>query len=229
MPTVQEITWSIKWLHLTPDLIERGSRSCRIRTITMAYFTNEYSFNYFTDKLGSELFTFTFWRLFIPCIFSCSSYLTVCRSHGKERRHLLQFAIIFCLDNLGINILASKLKSSVSIQTRILWLVSYSPYRKWLRWVFIQSELCLTTGSKPLPKRALHIVRSRASSFRCKYPLRSLRLSRTFLCLILRLSVTSIPSFIFRSIICRRRQFLCKMWPTQLRWLYDIKINFWFS
>jgi hypothetical protein len=26
--------------------------------------------------------------------------------------------------------------------------------------------VCLTTGPKPLPKRALHIVRSRASSFK---------------------------------------------------------------
>jgi len=31
---------------------------------------------------------------------------------------------------------------------------------------FIHSAVCLTTGPKPLPKRALHIVRSRASSFK---------------------------------------------------------------
>ena len=30
----------------------------------------------------------------------------------------------------------------------------------------IHLAVCLTTGPKPLPKRALHIVRSRASSFR---------------------------------------------------------------
>ena len=30
----------------------------------------------------------------------------------------------------------------------------------------IHSAVCLTTGPKPLPKRALHIVRSRASSFK---------------------------------------------------------------
>jgi hypothetical protein len=33
---------------------------------------------------------------------------------------------------------------------------------------FIHLAVCLTTGPKPLPKRALHIVRSRASSFRCE-------------------------------------------------------------
>ena len=31
---------------------------------------------------------------------------------------------------------------------------------------FIHLVVCLTTGPKPLPKRALHIVRSRASSFK---------------------------------------------------------------
>ena len=31
---------------------------------------------------------------------------------------------------------------------------------------FIHSVVCLTTGPKLLPKRALHIVRSRASSFK---------------------------------------------------------------
>jgi len=31
---------------------------------------------------------------------------------------------------------------------------------------FIHLLVCLTTGPKPLPKRALHIVRSRASSFK---------------------------------------------------------------
>ena len=41
---------------------------------------------------------------------------------------------------------------------------------------FIHSVVCLTTGPKPLPKRALHIVRSRASSFKWEYPLLSLTL-----------------------------------------------------
>jgi len=31
---------------------------------------------------------------------------------------------------------------------------------------FIHSAVCLTTGLKPLPKRALHIVRYRAASFK---------------------------------------------------------------
>jgi len=31
---------------------------------------------------------------------------------------------------------------------------------------FINLVVCLTTGPKPLPKRTLHIVRSRASSFK---------------------------------------------------------------
>ena len=33
-------------------------------------------------------------------------------------------------------------------------------------YIYINLPVCLTTGPKPLPKRALHIVRSRASSFK---------------------------------------------------------------
>ena len=43
---------------------------------------------------------------------------------------------------------------------------------------FIHLVLCLTTGPKPLPKRALHTVRPRASSFKWQYPLLSLTLRR---------------------------------------------------
>jgi hypothetical protein len=55
-------------------------------------------------------------------------------------------------------------------------------------------------------------VRSRASSFRCEYPLLSLSSSSSFLRLLYvffpRLPVTSLPP----SITWRRRQFLRKMW-----------------
>jgi hypothetical protein len=61
-----------------------------------------------------------------------------------------------------------------------------------------------------------HIVRSRVSSFRCEYPLPSLMLFSSFLRLLPRLPVTSIPPFIFPSVTCRRRQFLRKVWPIQL-------------
>jgi len=67
---------------------------------------------------------------------------------------------------------------------------------KYLRWPFIHSVFCLTTGPKPPPKRCLHIVRSRVSSFKWEYPLLSLRSSSSFL----RLLATSISPFIFPSI-----------------------------
>ena len=76
---------------------------------------------------------------------------------------------------------------------------------------FIHLAVCLTTGPKPLPNPALHIVRSRASSFKCEYPLLSLRSSSSFLRFLPRLPVTSIPPFIFPSITRCRRQFLHKM------------------
>jgi hypothetical protein len=81
---------------------------------------------------------------------------------------------------------------------------------------FIHSVVCLTTGPKPLPKPALHIVRSRAPSFKWEYPLLSLRSPSSFLHLLPRLPVTSILPFIFPSITRCRKQFLGKMWPTQL-------------
>ena len=81
---------------------------------------------------------------------------------------------------------------------------------------FIHLVICLTTDQKPLPKRALHIVRSRASSLKWEYPPLSLRSSISFLRLLLHLPVNTIPPFIFLSITCSRRQILRKMWPTQL-------------
>ena len=91
---------------------------------------------------------------------------------------------------------------------------------------FIHSVFCLTTGPKPPPKRFLHIVRSRVSSFKWEYPLLFLRSSSSFLRLLPRLLATSIPPFIFPSITCFRRQFLRKMWPIKLafRFLVSCRI-----
>jgi hypothetical protein len=100
--------------------------------------------------------------------------------------------------------------------------ISYSPYTVNFiagclgLYSSIHLVVFLTTGPKPLPKRALHIVRSRASFFRWEYPLLSVRSSSSFLCLLPRLSVISIPTFIFPSITCRSRQFLRRRWPIQL-------------
>ena len=94
------------------------------------------------------------------------------------------------------------------------WDICYWAYK--IQYSFIHSVFCLTTGPKPPPKRFLHIVRTRASSFKWKYPLLFLRSSSSFLCLLPRLLVTSIPPFIFPLITCFRRQFLRKMWPNKL-------------
>jgi len=81
----------------------------------------------------------------------------------------------------------------------------------------IHLVVCLTTGPKPLPKPALHIVRSRASAFKWEYPLLSLRSSNSFLRLLPRFPVTSISPCIFPSITRCRRQFLRKMWRTSMQ------------
>ena len=66
-------------------------------------------------------------------------------------------------------------------------------------------------------------MRCRASSFKWQYPLLSLRSTSSFLRLLLpHLLATSISPFIFPSITCFRRQFLRKMWPIQLAFLFLI-------
>jgi len=91
---------------------------------------------------------------------------------------------------------------------------------------FIHSVFCLTTGPKPPTERFLHIVRSRASSFKWEYPLLSLRSSSSFLRLLPRLFATSIFPFIFPSITCFRRQFLRKMWPIQLALVFLFHVGY---
>jgi hypothetical protein len=97
----------------------------------------------------------------------------------------------------------------------MFWSLSWTIVRRKIhihkRQVFIHSAVCLMTGPKPLPKQALHIVRSGASSFRCEYPLLYLRSSSSFLHLLPHLSVTSIPPFVFPSITCCRSRFLRTM------------------
>jgi len=97
---------------------------------------------------------------------------------------------------------------------------------QWIRYLYVQTKIntntsfmhlvvCLMTCPKPLPKQALHIVWSRASSFKWEYPLLSLRSSNRFVRLLPCLPVTSIPPFIFPSTTRCRRQVLCNMWPIQ--------------
>ena len=106
---------------------------------------------------------------------------------------------------------------------------------------FIHLVVRLTTGPKPLPKPALHVVRSRASSFKWEYPLLSLRSSISSLRLLPCLPVTSIPPFIFPSITHCKMQFLSKMCPIQFAFrlgiscridiplLFDSKLYFFIS
>ena len=81
--------------------------------------------------------------------------------------------------------------------------------------------VCLMTGPHPLPKQALHVVWSRASSFKWEYPLLSLRSSSSFLRLLPHLSVTSIPPFIFPSITrCRSVPYTWGiMWVGVIFWM----------
>jgi hypothetical protein len=79
----------------------------------------------------------------------------------------------------------------------------------------IHLVVSLMMGPVPLPKWALRIVQSGASSFKWEYPLLSLRSSSSFLHLLPCLPVTSLPPFNLSFNKCCRRQFLHKMWPIQ--------------
>jgi hypothetical protein len=91
----------------------------------------------------------------------------------------------------------------------------------WFDHSFIQYSVLLTTGPKPLPKRFLHTVRSRASYFKWEYPVLSLRSSSSFLHLLPRLLVTSISPFIFPSTAHPKKKYIflrvkfMKVWITQ--------------
>jgi hypothetical protein len=100
--------------------------------------------------------------------------------------------------------------------------IKFHPYKIMIKQPdFIHSAVCLTTGPYPLPKQVLHRVRSTVSSFHLQYLL-SLRSPSSCLTLLPCLCVTSILPFIFPSITCFRRQFLCKMCPIQLAFLLYI-------
>ena len=83
---------------------------------------------------------------------------------------------------------------------------------------FITDAVCVTTTPQPLAKPVLYTVRYTASSFSFWYPLLFLR---PFCSCLLPLSRLPVPT-IFPSITCFRRQFLRKMWPTQLAFFHFI-------
>ena len=84
----------------------------------------------------------------------------------------------------------------------------------------LQSPNFLRTGPYPLSKRAFQRVPHSAFSFNFRYHLLSLSLYISCLRLPPRLPLTSLFSSIFPSITCFRRQFLQKMWPAQLNFLF---------
>ena len=82
----------------------------------------------------------------------------------------------------------------------------------------IHSAACRTSNPQPFPRAILHPDRSTASSFIFQYPAFSLRSSSSCL----RSSSYShplCPSLYLSIVMCFRRQFPIKLWPTQLAFL----------
>jgi len=80
----------------------------------------------------------------------------------------------------------------------------------------IHPVFCLKTGPKPPPKRCLHMVRSRVSSFKWEYPLLSLgHPVASYVFFLIFIPLPSPPLFFLR-------QLLRKMWPIQLAFCFLI-------
>jgi hypothetical protein len=89
--------------------------------------------------------------------------------------------------------------------------------------ILINFVVCLTTGPQPLTQRVLHKVLSSVFSFNLQYPAISLRSSITCLRLL------TLPSFYLTtvpSITCFRRQYLRRMCPTQLAFLFLLYVGY---
>jgi len=132
-----------------------------------------------------QLLVFTSDRYYI-CLFliiDCNVHRNVIRTRVRYSYHVL-----CCQICRGGNGYSTELK---------VWIYMYI-------YVYIHLVVCHTTGPKPFPKRTIHMVRSRASSFKWEHPLLFLSLSSNFLRLLPCFPFTFIPPFIF---------------PLTLRWL----------
>ena len=91
--------------------------------------------------------------------------------HGIFSRYLLTMEtpqpLKYSCDSVIDQFLSSLLKPGI-------WTHTYNKMCRNSGSRFIHLAVCLTTGKKPLPKRALHLVQSRASSFKWEYHLLSL-------------------------------------------------------
>ena len=88
------------------------------------------------------------------------------------------------------------------------------------RLLFIHSAVCLTRSHELFPKRILHWVQSGASaSSILTFPYRHIVAAYIFFLVFF---ITPILSSAFLSIMSFKRQFLRKMWPTQITFLLFI-------
>ena len=126
------------------------------------------------------------------------------------------FCVKIVVCNRDTGLFSCCLWAPVSYYTFVLYAARYI----YLLWVL---------GPKPPPKRCLHIVRSRASSFKWEYPLLSLRSSSSFLRLLPRLLATSI--FIYHIIYHNQisafyQHSLCVLYGSNnKRWLFPYTVR----
>ena len=121
-------------------------------------------------------------------------------------------------------------KPSVSVNgLEFCWLLEGPEACQGLCAMLIHYVFCLATGPWPFPKWVLHRVRPLSLYFNFQHPQVLLMPSGSCLYLLPRLPATSIFPSILPSITCFRRQFLRKMWPIQLVFLFLIVRRIFFS
>jgi len=135
------------------------------------------------------------------CIYEASGIVTLCRwlSCAPVKKESRFFFFVYRHSDLEVSC-SNGTKTRDGESRCCLRAVAGHEIWHWVgRCETFHSFSSLTTGPKPLPKRALHIVRSRASSFKWEHPLLSVRSSNSFLRLLPCLPVTSIPPCIFET------------------------------
>jgi hypothetical protein len=110
-----------------------------------------------------------------------------CMGGGRKKKHACRIRLHILNEKGSIQVIFSNNAANRQLIILIVYRLLFDGVHS--------SVICHTTGPQPLPKRFLHLMRSRASSFKWEYPLLSPRSSSNFLRLLPRLLVTSIHPF----------------------------------
>jgi hypothetical protein len=138
------INYLLSWLHIPEDGIIQIGTLC-----TYPYVTKHKTVSVICTHLIAH------YRLF--------QLLSERKVNGTDRGKTLTY---FNTQTISHILNLFRFLPSIRITETVFWNYLFRAFR--LKYSFIHSVFCLTTGPKPPLKRFLHIVRSRASSYKTK-------------------------------------------------------------